>query len=97
MDTQINQVPEDDRKRRSTLGGRRDTESQRYQRWEKPQGPTCNWVQVEGGKGGPADAGYGGKNLAHGAGRRPSSGGWQVAGVGDVQVDRVPFRGNRWG
>ena len=64
---------------------------------KNPRGRHVTGCRSRAAKGGRRTQDTAVKNLAHGVGRRPSSGGWQVAGVGDVQVDRVPFRGNRWG
>ena len=91
IDTQRNQVPEDDRNRRSSRVGRWYKEAQRDPWQAKPHQPTGTWAQAEGGKGGPNGRGIRRKTQARGSGGRASGGGRQVAGVGDTQFYRVLF------
>ena len=97
MDTQRNQVPEDDMKSSSTLGGKQDIEARRYLKWANPQGLTGTWVQAKGEKGGENRHMIRRQTQACGAGRRASGRGWRVAGVEGVQVDIVLCRYRRWG
>ena len=61
-----------------------------------PQGLIGTWVQAKGGRGVQIDVGNGDR-LRHAArGTEASSGGWRVAGVGEVQVDNAPFREGVW-
>ena len=58
------------------------------------QGPGCSPREEKGGANGH---GIQQQTQAHNAGHRASGGGWRVAGVGDVQVEGVPFWERRWG
>ena len=47
-------------------------------------------------KGGLTDAGNGGRSRHVAQGADTSGGGWQVAGMGDGQVDNAPLWERRW-
>ena len=59
---------------------------------------TGAWTQAKGGKGGGrTDAGNGRRHRHTALGAETSVRGWQVAGVGNVQVEGFSFRESRRG
>ena len=92
------QDQEDDRKRHSTQGGRRNTRDTEGPEVGEPIGTNRNQGAVQGRlRGGQADAECGGISRHAARGAEMSGGGWRVAGVGNVQVDRVPRQERKWG